>query len=146
MPRAGAAGIRAAVLDGPKRGRPLPKVLTVDEVDRLIADRPCRALPRREHPARRDARGAARVACFVELLYATGLRVSELVALPAPAARRARAHSIIVRGKGNKERMVPLGEAGARRRCAPMSHRAEGGQAGTAGPLAVPRPTARAGI
>src|SRR5262249_19307213 len=54
---------------------------------------------------------AARLACLVELLYATGLRVSELVALPATAARRD-ARVVVVRGKGNKERMVPLNDAG----------------------------------
>src|SRR5208282_5480050 len=53
---------------------------------------------------------AARLACLVELLYATGLRVSELVALPTTAARRD-ARFIIVRGKGNKERLVPLNDA-----------------------------------
>ncbi len=56
---------------------------------------------------------AARLACLVELLYATGLRVSELVALPASAARKD-ARVIIVRGKGNKERMVPLNDAAKR--------------------------------
>ena len=56
---------------------------------------------------------AARLACFVEMLYATGLRVSELVALPASAARRD-ARVIVVRGKGNKERLVPLNGAAKR--------------------------------
>jgi integrase/recombinase XerD len=53
---------------------------------------------------------AARLACLVEVLYATGLRVSELVSLPMSAARRD-ARVIIVRGKGNKERLVPLNDA-----------------------------------
>ena len=53
---------------------------------------------------------AARLSCLVELLYATGLRVSELVALPASAARR-EARVMVVRGKGNKERLVPLNNA-----------------------------------
>ncbi|MDI4666060.1 tyrosine-type recombinase/integrase, partial [Xanthobacter autotrophicus] len=48
-----------------------------------------------------------RVACMVELLYASGLRISELVALPAAAAR-ARGEAILVTGKGRKERLVPL--------------------------------------
>jgi integrase/recombinase XerD len=48
--------------------------------------------------------------CLIEVVYATGLRVSELVALPASAAERA-AHMLIVRGKGDKERLVPLNDA-----------------------------------
>ena len=53
---------------------------------------------------------AARLNCLLEVLYATGLRVSELVALPASAARRDE-RMLIVRGKGNKERLVPLNES-----------------------------------
>src|SRR3977135_4557707 len=53
---------------------------------------------------------AIRLYCLLEVLYATGLRVSELVALPRSAARRD-ARMIVVRGKGNKERLVPLNEA-----------------------------------
>jgi integrase/recombinase XerD len=99
----------AAVLEGPKRARALPKTLTLGEVDRLlrvatICD-PAAPLPVRLR--------AARLACLVEMLYATGLRVSELVALPASAARRD-ARVIVVRGKGNKERMVPLNDAAKR--------------------------------
>lgn len=96
----------SAVLEGPKRGRPLPKVLSVDEVTRLIDTAHARAA---EGGSPAEAARRARVACFVELLYATGLRVSELAALPAAAAR-ARGDAIIVKGKGNKERLVPLGE------------------------------------
>ena len=55
-----------------------------------------------------------RLYCLLEVLYATGLRVSELVALPRSAARRD-ASMIVVRGKGNKERLVPLNEAHVRR-------------------------------
>jgi integrase/recombinase XerD len=99
----------AAVLEGPKRGRALPKTLTLAEVDRLlrIAGQcdPAAPLPAR---LRR-----ARLACLVEMLYATGLRVSELVTLPISAARRD-ARVIVVRGKGNKERMVPLNDAAKR--------------------------------
>ncbi|MBS7545382.1 tyrosine recombinase [Ancylobacter oerskovii] len=97
----------AAVLEGPKRGRPLPKVLSLAEVTRLIETAHERAQAPAASPA--EAARRARVACFVELLYATGLRVSELAALPAAAAR-AKGDAIIVRGKGNKERLVPLGE------------------------------------
>jgi integrase/recombinase XerD len=53
---------------------------------------------------------ALRLYCLLEVLYATGLRVSELVALPLSASRRD-ARMIVVRGKGNKERLVPLNEA-----------------------------------
>src|SRR6201996_4888257 len=99
----------AAVLEGPKRARALPKTLTLAEVDRLLAAAgQCDA----QAPLGMRLR-AARLACLVELLYATGLRVSELVALPASAARRD-ARVIVVRGKGNKERMVPLNEAAKR--------------------------------
>jgi integrase/recombinase XerD len=99
----------AAVLEGPKRGRTLPKTLTLGEVDRLLGAAasidPAAPLPMRVR--------MARLACLIEMLYATGLRVSELVALPISAARRD-ARFIIVRGKGNKERLVPLNDAAKR--------------------------------
>jgi integrase/recombinase XerD len=99
----------AAVLEGPKRERALPKTLTLAEVDRLLRiagqSDPAAPLPVRLR--------AARLACLVETLYATGLRVSELVSLPISAARRD-ARVIVVRGKGNKERMVPLNDAAKR--------------------------------
>jgi integrase/recombinase XerD len=99
----------AAVLEGPKRERALPKTLTLAEVDRLLRvagkSDPAAPLPLRLREAR--------LACLIEMLYATGLRVSELVALPVSAARKD-ARSIIVRGKGNKERLVPLNDAAKR--------------------------------
>ncbi len=96
----------AAVLEGPKRVRGLPKTLTLGEVDRLL-----RVAAECDPSAPLSVRlRTARLACLVELLYATGLRVSELVALPASAARRD-ARVIVVRGKGNKERLVPLNDA-----------------------------------
>ncbi len=96
----------AAVLEGPKRVRGLPKTLTLGEVDRLL-----RVAAECDPAAPLSVRlRTARLACLVELLYATGLRVSELVALPASAARRD-ARVIVVRGKGNKERLVPLNDA-----------------------------------
>jgi integrase/recombinase XerD len=99
----------AAVLEGPKRGRALPKTLTLAEVERLLRVAtifdPAAPLPVRLR--------AARLACLVEMLYATGLRVSELVALPVSAARHD-ARVIVVRGKGNKERLVPLNDAAKR--------------------------------
>ena len=96
----------AAVLEGPKRTRPLPKTLTLAEVDRLL-----RAAGTSDPGAPlRERLREARLACLLETLYATGLRVSELVALPITAARRD-ARVIVVRGKGGKERMVPLNNA-----------------------------------
>jgi integrase/recombinase XerD len=96
----------AAIIEGPKRGRPLPKVLSIDDVTRLLDT--ARAGMQVE-PAGERLR-AARLNCLIELLYATGLRVSELVALPASAAAR-NARMLVVRGKGGKERLVPLNEA-----------------------------------
>jgi integrase/recombinase XerD len=98
----------AAIIEGPKRGRPLPKVLSVAEVDRLIAA----ARQTIEAPAASELKRlrALRLMCLLELLYATGLRISELIALPASAAWRDD-HMLIVRGKGGKERLVPLNGA-----------------------------------
>ena len=101
----------AAVIEGPKRGRPLPKVLSIAEVDRLLASAHAGA----NDPARSQAERlrSLRLACLLEVLYATGLRVSELIALPASAARRDQ-RMLVVRGKGDKERLVPLNEAAKR--------------------------------
>ncbi len=101
----------AAVLEGPRRGRPLPKVLSVAEVTALIAGAHAAVAAKDLSPV--ETLRAARLACLLEVLYATGLRVSELIALPAGAAR-ADAETINVRGKGNKERLVPLGDAARR--------------------------------
>src|SRR5450432_1125964 len=97
----------AAILSGPKRGRGLPKVLSISDVDRLLvcakalADMPEASAPQRLR--------ALRLYCLLEVLYATGLRVSELVALPLSASRRD-IRMIVVPGKGAKERLVPLNE------------------------------------
>lgn len=97
----------AAILSGPKRGRALPKVLSIADVDRLLTQaKTLSEVP--EQPPLQKLR-ALRLSCLLEILYATGLRVSELVALPLSAARRD-ARMIVVRGKGNKERLVPLNE------------------------------------
>jgi integrase/recombinase XerD len=99
----------AAVLEGPKRDLALPKTLTLAEVDHLL-----RVAGAADASAPLPARlRAARLACLVEMLYATGLRVSELVALSISAARQD-ARVIVVRGKGNKERLVPLNDAAKR--------------------------------
>src|SRR6266849_1595033 len=98
----------SAVIEGPKRGRALPKVLSIAEVDGLLATARS-SIDKPDQPKLERLR-AARLACLMEVLYATGLRVSELVALPVSAAAR-NARMLTVRGKGNKERLVPLNEA-----------------------------------
>src|SRR5580700_2700423 len=98
----------AAILSGPKRGRGLPKVLSISDVDRLLTR--AKALSEAPEASTQQQLRAMRLYCLLEVLYATGLRVSELVALPVSAARHD-ARMIVVRGKGNKERLVPLNEA-----------------------------------
>ena len=85
-------------LDGPRLGRPLPKVLREAEAEKLLGE--ARLWPGPE---------GKRLCAMAELLYGAGLRVSELVGLPVAAARRDPRY-LIVRGKGDKERLVPLGE------------------------------------
>src|SRR5580698_6803731 len=98
----------AAILSGPKRGRGLPKVLSISDVDRLLTQ--AKALAEEASASPQQRLRGLRLYCLLEVLYATGLRVSELVALPLSASRRD-ARMIVVRGKGNKERLVPLNEA-----------------------------------
>jgi integrase/recombinase XerD len=86
----------------------LPKVLSIAEVDRLLAIAHAGGGDGASSDAERLR--ALRLACLLEVLYATGLRVSELIALPASAARRDE-RMLVVRGKGGKERLVPLNEA-----------------------------------
>jgi integrase/recombinase XerD len=85
-------------IDSPRRGRPLPRYLSEEEVERLLAA-----------AHRRGGGKGKRLAALMEVLYATGLRVSELVALPLSAMSRD-GRMLIVNGKGGKERMVPLSE------------------------------------
>jgi len=113
----------AAVLEGPKRGRALPKVLTIAEVDRLLAEARASAEDANQAPAARLR--AARLLCLLEVVYATGLRVSELVTLPASAARRDQ-RMLVVRGKGGKERLVPLNQAAKRSMAEYLTLRAGG--------------------
>ena len=113
----------AAVLEGPKRERALPRTLTLGEVDRLLRVAGT-SDPEAPLPARLRA---ARLACLLEILYATGLRVSELVALPMSAAAKD-ARVIVVRGKGNKERLVPLNDAAKRAMVAYLNLLAQSGR------------------
>ena len=85
----------AIQIKGPGRARRLPKTLDIAEVDRLLA------------AARTTPKEALRNTCLMELLYATGMRVTELVSLPVSAAR-GDPRMLLVRGKGGKERLVPL--------------------------------------
>jgi integrase/recombinase XerD len=98
----------AAILSGPKRGRGLPKVLSISDVDRMLTK--ARELALAAEVSSLQQLRALRLYCLLEVLYATGLRVSELVSLPLSASRRD-ARMIVVRGKGDKERLVPLNDA-----------------------------------
>ncbi len=86
-------------IDAPKPGRPLPKILSESEVDDLL-----------ETSRMIEGPEGTRLVCLLEILYATGLRVSELVSLPLAAVARD-PRFLLVRGKGDKERIVPLTEA-----------------------------------
>ena len=112
-------------IDGPKKPASLPKILSEADVDRLI------------EVARRAADGpfetgaerlrALRIYTLVEVAYATGLRVSELVGLPA-SALRGDLPVLMVTGKGNKERMVPLSERAQAAMAAYLRARLEAGK------------------
>jgi integrase/recombinase XerD len=99
----------ALVLEGPRRNPQLPKILSVEEVERLLTITHAAV----EATAPENSERPARTACLLELLYATGLRVSELVALPKSAARRGEP-LILVRGKGGRERLVPISDPAKR--------------------------------
>jgi integrase/recombinase XerD len=86
-------------VEAPKKGRSLPKVLSREEMDRLIAA-----------AGARDGAQGLRLACMVELAYASGLRISELTGLTLTALARDPAF-LVVRGKGGKERLAPLNAA-----------------------------------
>ncbi len=86
-------------VEAPKRGRPLPKILAGEEIQALIAA-----------AAARDGAQGLRLACMVEILYASGLRVSELLALKLDAVKRDPAY-LMVTGKGGKDRLAPLNDA-----------------------------------
>jgi len=86
-------------VEAPKKGRSLPKVLSREEMDRLIAA-----------AAAKDGAHGLRLACMVELAYASGLRISELTGLPLAGLARDPAY-LVVKGKGGKERLAPLNDA-----------------------------------
>jgi integrase/recombinase XerD len=92
-------------IEGPRRSRPLPKLLSVAEVERLITTAR-EGIDAAERPLR-ERLFAARMACLIELIYASGLRVSEVLSLKKGIAS-GKAPLIAVRGKGNKERLAPL--------------------------------------
>jgi len=83
-------------LDAPKQGRSLPRTLSGEEIERLL-----------QAAALHDGAAGVRMVALVELAYASGLRVSELLGLKLVAVRRDPAF-LIVRGKGGKERLAPL--------------------------------------
>jgi integrase/recombinase XerD len=123
----------SAATEGPKLGRPLPKVLSVAEVDRLLAAAQEGIEDEKRTLGARMRR--ARLYCLLELLYATGLRASELIALPLSAART-RERFLVVVGKGRKERLVPLND---KARAAAKSYVALLGEVGGAeGPWLFP--------
>ncbi|MBL8779704.1 MAG: site-specific tyrosine recombinase XerD [Alphaproteobacteria bacterium] len=86
-----------SAVESPKRARPLPKVVTEAQTQSII-----------DAAASLEGPEAIRLLCIVELLYASGLRVSELVSLPLVAVSGER-RTILVKGKGGRERLVPLG-------------------------------------
>ncbi len=85
-----------STIESPKQGRTLPKTLSEDEVNNLI-----------KTAGIKNTAESVRLVCLIEMLYATGLRVSELVGLPLSAIGKNSDH-LIVEGKGGRERMVPL--------------------------------------
>lgn len=93
-----------SVIDAPKKQKPLPKILSVENVSRLL-DRAVLEANEASEPIEQIK--ALRLHALLETLYATGLRVSELVGLPRSVVRTDD-RFLIVRGKGAKERMVPL--------------------------------------
>ncbi len=105
-----ADGIRtddpASLVGGPKRETALPKTLSIDEVDQLL-----NTARRKIEEARSGQRvKALRLYCLLEILYATGMRVSELVALPR-SALVGDERTLTIKGKGGRQRMVPLNPA-----------------------------------
>ncbi|MBI1366142.1 MAG: tyrosine recombinase [Alphaproteobacteria bacterium] len=124
-----AEGLRAdnptAAIDRPRLKRPLPKLLSTEEMSALI-----------EAAAGEDAK-ALRLRAMVETLYAAGLRVSELCSLPLAAYRKGQPF-LVVRGKGGKERLAPLGRRAADALEAYLAERGEFLRDGQASPFLFP--------
>ncbi len=122
-------------IDSPRQGRALPKILSEDEVGQLLT-------------AARGWRGddGLRAVALLELLYATGLRISELISLPAVVVARD-PRVLTVRGKGDKERMVPLGAPARKALAAYLRAGADKAKAraakGPKGPKRQGRPTSK---
>ncbi|MEX3011599.1 site-specific tyrosine recombinase XerD [Hoeflea sp. TYP-13] len=108
-----AEGIRgddpSGVLDSPKKRQSLPKTLSMENVTTLID----RARSEADEAGQDDGSRLQRrrLLALIELLYATGMRVSELVGLPMSVAAQDDDRFLIIKGKGNKERLVPLSSA-----------------------------------
>jgi integrase/recombinase XerD len=132
-----AEGVRSddpcAGVDSPRRAQPLPKILSEAEVERLLSA--ARLKP---------GLAGAQLVALVEILYATGLRVSELVGLPIGALVRDRS-VIVVRGKGGKERMVPLSRPARTAIEAWLPYRDKAIKAGETSPWMFPSRRARDG-
>lgn len=120
-------------LDTPKIGRSLPKYLTEDEVNLLLATAEQDTSPK-----------GVRLSAMLEILYACGLRVSELVSLPASAMTRQNA-MLLVTGKGNKERLIPISEKATTATDAYIALRHEFLRDGMESPWLFPSKTAKEG-
>jgi integrase/recombinase XerD len=128
----------ASAIDSPKLGRPLPKLLSESEVDRLIA--PMENAPK----AKATDPQSLRFALLIELLYGSGLRVSELVGLQLSALGRER-WVLSIRGKGGKDRLVPVSEPARTAFEAYLPVRRVFSPAGAASPWLFPSRTSRLG-
>ncbi len=120
-------------LDSPRLGRPLPKYLTEKEINGLL----------KKAQETKGAKGI-RLCAMLELLYASGLRVSELITLPLSAFTR-QDNTLIITGKGNKERMVPLTQKAIEAVNIYRQHRAEFLREGQESPWLFPSRSAKAG-
>lgn len=106
-------------LQSPKLGRSLPRVLSIEDLLRLLEAARAYAAPDAANAAAENARAAV----LLELLYSTGLRASELVSLPVHVGK-ASSDLLAIRGKGGKDRFVPLGGAAQAALAAYLPHRA----------------------